>query len=57
MPLVQLFLVENILNTFLVLLPGTFWVLRYSSVAPVIIGMTKHFIFHIHLISILRFLY
>jgi hypothetical protein len=57
MLLVQLFFVENLLNAFLVLFQNNFSPLVTIPSAPIINGVTKHFIFHIRWISILKCFY
>jgi len=42
------FLVENLLNSFLVLFPHIFSPLLTIPVLPMVTGTTKHFVFHIH---------
>jgi len=46
MSLVQLFFLENLQNAFLVLFPDFLSPLATNTVAPMINGMTKHFILH-----------
>jgi len=56
--LVQLFFfVQNLLNTLLVLFTDLFSPLVTIPMAPMIIGMTKHFICHIRRIYVRMFLY
>jgi hypothetical protein len=57
MSLLQLIFVGILLNVFLVLFPDFFSPLLTISMAPVITGMTKQFLFHFRLISVLGFLY
>jgi hypothetical protein len=45
--LVWQFFVANLLSVVLVLFPDTFYTFTYNSCATIIIGMTKHFMFHI----------